>query len=190
MRQRLLFTALLLLFANIPIRKDVLYNFDADTNFGKFKTYKWVQIKDADKVIDVKNKEIQNALDAQLAKKHLTKTDADSADLYIGYQAGGSAERQFASYTDWGYGPGWYREGWYSGYYDQAMGQTSTLYFGQLAVDIYDSKRHYLVWRGVVSLIKARAEPLKQEKNLKEVMDKLFKHYPPSYLYASPAQMR
>jgi len=31
-------------------------------------------------------KQITDALDAELAKKGLTKTDADSADLYIAYQ--------------------------------------------------------------------------------------------------------
>jgi len=50
-------------------------------------------------------------MDTKLAKQGLTKTDADSADLYIGYQAGVVGEKQFASYNiDWGFGPGWYRE--------------------------------------------------------------------------------
>ena len=43
-----------------------------------------------------------------MTKKGLTKTDSDTADLYLAYQAAVGQEKQFTSYnTDWGYGPGW-----------------------------------------------------------------------------------
>ena len=97
------------------------YNFAFDTHFKKFKTYKWVEVKEAQKVDDVKDTEIKAALEATLAKNHLTRTDADSADLYIGYQVGVVAEKQLAFYNaDWTYGPGWYKEGWYAGSFDYA----------------------------------------------------------------------
>jgi hypothetical protein len=81
---------LLLMAASTAIAQDVRYNFDKDTDFSKFKSYKWVPIKDAAKVDDLRDKQIKEAVDAELAKKGLTKSDADSADLYIGYQAGGT----------------------------------------------------------------------------------------------------
>ena len=169
----------ILLAARSAIAQDVLYNF-MDTHFEKFKTYKWVEIKGAQKVGELKDKEIKDALDTELAKKHLTKTDAVTADLYIGYQAGVLAENQFAFYnTDWGYGPGWYLEGWYKDYY-VSKGQTSTIYAGQLAVDLYDSKKHNLVWRGVVGkALDPAATPDKQEKILKKSVAKLLSKYPP-----------
>jgi hypothetical protein len=59
-------------------------------------------------------------------------------------------------------------------------GQTSTIYIGQLAVDMYDSANHNLVWRGVASkTIDPKAKPEKQEKNLKKAVTKLLKNYPP-----------
>ncbi len=59
-------------------------------------------------------------------------------------------------------------------------GQTSTIYIGQLALDMYDSANHDLVWRGVVSkTIDPKAKPDKQEKNLKKAVAKLLKNYPP-----------
>jgi len=42
-------TALMLLAAN-SLAQDVHYNFEVDTHFEKFKTYKWPEIKDAQKV--------------------------------------------------------------------------------------------------------------------------------------------
>jgi hypothetical protein len=59
-------------------------------------------------------------------------------------------------------------------------GSTSTIYIGQLAVDMYDSANKDLVWRGVASkTIDPKAKPDKQQKNLQKAMAKLFKNYPP-----------
>ena len=60
-------------------------------------------------------------------------------------------------------------------------GQTSTIYVGQLAVDMYDSANHDLVWRGVASkTIDTKAKPDKQQKNLTKAVAKLMKNYPPA----------
>ena len=173
----------LLLVASVAAAQDVRYNFDKETDFSKFKTYKWVPIKDAAKPNDLVDKQIIDTIDAELAKKGLTKTDADSANLYIGYQAAIGTEKQFTSYnTDWGYGPGWGRGGWYGGGMGSSMttGQTSTIYVGQLALDMYDPANKDLVWRGTASkTIDPKAKPEKQQKNLTKAIAKLLKNYPP-----------
>ena len=178
-------TALSLLTVSSAIAQDVRYNF-ANTHFEKFKTYKWVEFKDAQKVDEQKNKQIKDALDVRLAKKKLTKTYADTADLYIGYQVGVAAEKQFTSYnSDWGYGPGWSLDGFYGGMYGKNMIPTSTIHAGQLAVDMYDSKNHCLVWRGVVSkALDPTASPEMQEKILHKVVNKLLTKYPPPPLHS------
>jgi len=175
--------ALILITAGNVLGQDVRYNFDKNADFSKFKTYKWVPIKDAAKVNDLVDKQIKDSLDAQLAQKGLTKVDADNADLFIGYQAAIGQEKQFTSYSsDWGYGGGWYRGGWYgpAGGMSTTTGQTSTIHVGQLAVDMYDSNNHTLVWRGLASkTIDAKAKPDKQQKNLDKAVAKLMKNYPP-----------
>lgn len=174
---------LLLLSASAAIAQDVHYNFDKGADFSKFKTYKWVALKDATPVDDLTDRQIRASLDAELSRKGLTKTDVDSADLFVGYQTAMGTEKQFTSYnTDWGYGRGWYRGGWYS--YPgggTTTGQTSTIYVGQLAVDMYDSANHDLVWRGVASkTLNPTAKPDKRQKNLDKAVAKLMKSYPPS----------
>ena len=173
--------AFLWLAAGTVVAQDVRYNFDKNANFSQFKTYKWVAMKDAPKVNDLLDKQIKDTIDAELAKKGLNKTDADSADLYIGYQVGIGTEKQFTSYdTGWDYGPGWYRGGWYGGGGGMTTGQTSTIYVGQLALDMNDTKNHDLVWRGVASkTIDPKAKPDKQQKNLTKTVAKLLKNYPP-----------
>jgi hypothetical protein len=181
MKKIVFFSLVLFLVACTTVDQDVLYNFDKDADFSKFKSYKWVPIKDASRVDDFRDKQIKDTVDAELAKKGLTKTNADAADLYVGYQAGIGAETKFTSYkTDWGYAPGWSGGGWYRGMGGMTTGQTSTIYVGQLAVDLYDSAGHELVWRGVVSkTIDPKAKPEKQQKNLAKAVKKLLKNYPP-----------
>jgi hypothetical protein len=174
---------MLLLAAGAALAQDVRYNFDKQTDFAKFKTYKWVNLKGAQQLDDLVDKQIKAAIDAQLAQKGLTKTDADNADLYIGYQANVGQEKEFTSYsTDWGYGPGWGRGGWYGAPGGgMTTGQTSTIYTGQLALDMYDSANHSLVWRGVVSkTLDPKAKPEKRQKNLDKAVAKLMKNYPPA----------
>ena len=153
-RIRLLSVLGLLLVATVAFSQDVRYNFDKNADFSKFKTYKWVTLKDAQTVNDLVSKQIVDAVDAELATKGLTKVTDDSANLYIGYQVGIGQEKEFTSFnSDWGYGGGWYRGGWYGGMggTSTTTGQTSTIYIGQLALDMYDSANKDLAWRGVAS---------------------------------------
>jgi hypothetical protein len=171
---------MLFLTSSSAVAQDVRYNF-ANTRFEKYKTYKWIEIKDAQKVDEEKHKQIKDAFDVQLAKKHLSQTDADTADLYIGYQVGVDAEKQITFYnSDWGYGPGWSNEGFYGGTYGKSMIPTSTLHSGELVLDMYDPRQRCLVWRGVVSkTFDPTSPPNIQEKILHHSVDKLLRKYPP-----------
>jgi hypothetical protein len=173
----------LLLVTASAFGQDVRYNFDKNADFSKFKTYKWVTLKDAQSVNDLVAKQIMDAVDAELATKGLTKVTEDSANLYIAYQVGVGQEKEFTSFSsDWGYGGGWYRGGWYGGMggTSTTSGQTSTIYVGQLALDMYDSANKDLAWRGVASkTLDPKAKPEKQQKNLAKAVKKLLKNYPP-----------
>ncbi len=181
MKRFFVLSVVTLLLAASSVAQDVRFNFDKSADFSKFKTYKWVPIKDADKVNELVDKQIKDAVDAELATKGLTKVEGDDANLYIGYQPAVGQEKQFNSYsTGYGYGPGW-GGGWYGGMgTTTTTGTTSTIYKGQLDLDMYDSAGHDLVWRGVVSkTIDPKAKPEKQQKNLAKAVKKLLKNYPP-----------
>jgi hypothetical protein len=176
----------LIVIAGTVFAQDVRYNYDRQAEFSRFKTYRWVVIKNAANLGDLLDKQIKAAVDVRLATKGLTKVDADPADLYIGYQAAVNQEKEFSSYTSgfgpgWGYGPGWYGGGWYGGSMStMTTGQTSTIYVGQLVLDMYDSKNEDLVWRGIGSKsLDPKAKPEKQQKNLAKTVQKILKNYPP-----------
>jgi Domain of unknown function (DUF4136) len=166
--------------ATSALAQDVRYNFDAQADFTKYKTYKWVDIKGAQKPDEIMDKQIVAALDSELAKKGLSKVSTDTADLYIGYQTAIGQEKQINTYDTggaWGYGPGW-RGGYGTG--GMSTSTTSTILIGSLDLDMYDSAKKDLVWRGTASkTLDPKAKPEKRQKNLQKGVEKLLKNYPP-----------
>jgi hypothetical protein len=157
--------------------QDVSYNYDQSTDFAKFKTYKWVPIKDAMQVDQLIDQQIKAAIDAELTKKGLSKTDGDKADLYIGYQTAVGQEKQINAYNTggggWGYGARW------GG--GMTTATTSTINIGTLVLDMYDPAAKLLVWRGKASkTLDMGAKPDKRQKNLAKAVAKLLKNYPPA----------
>ncbi len=73
MKRVSLLVATILLVASAAIAQDTRYNFDKNADFSKFKTYKWVPIKDAAKPNELMDKQIVAAVDSELATKGLTK---------------------------------------------------------------------------------------------------------------------
>lgn len=181
--KRLIPLAILLLLAGTTgaLAQDVRYNFDSQANFAGFKTYKWVALQTDTPMNDIVDGQIKASVDAELAKKGLTKSESDEADLFIGYQANIDKEKQFTSYnTGWGYGPGWYGAGWYGAGGGMTTASTSTILVGQIAIDMYSPAPKTLVWRGVASkTIDTKAKPEKQKRNLDKAMAKLLKNFPP-----------
>jgi len=180
-----LLAVVLLMFGvvGVAVAQDVRYDFDKNQDFSKYKTYKWVPIKGADQPDELTSKKVTGAIDAELAKKGLTKTDAETADLYVGFQTAIGTEKQFTSYNSgWGYGPGW-GGGWYgSGGMSTSTtySSTSTVYIGQLDVSFYDSAQKQIVWRGTASkTLDPKAKPEKKEKNIAKAVQKLLKNFPP-----------
>ncbi len=178
--------ALLLMTVGSALCQDVRYNYDKGTDFSKFKTYKWVLIKDAQMPNDIVDKQIKSTIDSQLLTKGLTAVDTDNADLFLAYQTAVGSEKQFTSFSTgmgpgWGYGGGWYGGGWYGGGgMTTTTGQTTTIYVGQLVLDMYNPAGKDLVWRGTVSkTLDPKAKPDKQQKNLNKAVAKLLKNYPP-----------
>ena len=172
-RIALLVTLVLGFAAGHAAAQDVTYNFDRDTDFSKFKSYKWVDIKSVQQVDYLTAREIAFVIDAELAKKGLLKTDSDYADLYIGYQTALSRQTPWMAYHDgWGYGPGW------GG--GLATLSEASIHAGQLDLDMYATKEKKLVWRGAVSnAVEIKLNLDRSEKKIQKSVEKLLKNYPP-----------
>lgn len=153
--------------------QDVRYNFAGDVDFSKYRTFKWVQIKGADQIDQITDGQLKSAVDEELAKKGLHRTEAETADLFVGYQVTLNQEKEITSYdSGWGYGGGW------GGGFSSAT--TSTIVIGQVDLDMYDPAAKKLVWRGAATkTLDMKAKPEKRQKNLRKGAAKLLKNYPP-----------
>lgn len=151
------------------------YGFARDADFSKYKTYKWVSIESAQHLDELTADQVMGTLEAELAKKGLTKSSSDKADLYIGYQIASGNEKQLNHY-DIGapYGP-------VAGAATGTQGETATtVHSGPLVLYIFDSARNQLVWWGVLfNAIDADANPDKKQKHLDKAIAKLLKDYRP-----------
>ena len=164
----------LALIASSALGQDVNVRYDHDTDFAKFKTYKWVTLKNGAAPIDsLTDEQIKAALDAALAQKGLSKIDGDSsADLFIGYQTTEKVEEKIPGFDpDTGL-----RTGLGGG-----TNSTSTIYKGELVVNLYVVANRKLIWMGVANkALDPKADAKKRQNNLNKAVQKLIKHYPPS----------
>jgi hypothetical protein len=114
-------------------------------------------------------------VDEQLAGKGLRRVEG-GGDLYVGYQAGISQEKEFDS-VGWG-GPGPWGSGW-GGWGDRHVA-SSTIEIGKLVIGLFDPATKQLVWRGsAAKTLALKKDPDKNYRNLEKAMAKLFKNYPP-----------
>jgi hypothetical protein len=149
--------------------QDVKTNYKPGSDFSKYHAYKWVEIKDAQHPNQIVDAEIKQSVDSQMANKGFTKTDDDSASLYLGYTIAVDQEKQWNAF-----GTGGRRFG--------GMGEatSSTVSIGSLVLDMYDTAAKTLVWQGTVTeTIEPKASPEKNQKNIEKAMQKLMKNFPP-----------
>jgi hypothetical protein len=167
-KQIILAATLLPLLAFSTFAQKIRVDNDKTAVFSKFKTYAWQTGTPAkNPLMDTR---IIDAIDKQLALKGFTKVNKESApDLIIAYHAAVEYETQLNTI---GYGYGW-------GYY----GGSTTTYVdkipvGTLLIEMGDPHAQKLVWRaqGTDNL---SDKPEKIEKKINQIVEKMFKKFPP-----------
>lgn len=158
----------------------VYSDFDKNTDFSQYKTYAFHK-KSIDKVqiSDLDKKRILQAIDSELSKKGMTKSD--TPDLLVNIF---TKEREEVDvnqyYNGWGYGwgYGWRGYGYGYPYYWGGYPYVSTSVEGTLFIDFIDTKKNELVWQGegVGYLTQDRA---KKEAVINEFVAKILMQYPP-----------
>ena len=178
MRNFIVATGLLAVGAGPALAQDVKHNYVPGTNFAAFKTYRWIDLPNAEKPDQIVDQQIRTAIDNNLAKKGLTKATGETADVLVAYQVAVTQERQWNAYSTGGYG---YGGGWrYGGMGGTTTATSSTLNVGTLAFDVYDTTVKQLVWKGTATkTLNPSKDPKKNQERLQKAMDKLLKNFPP-----------
>lgn len=149
-------------------------DYDSKVNFSQYKTFAFhkngidrVQISELDK------KRILRAIDNELTKKGMTKSD--TPDLLINIM---TKERERLDVNQfnagWGYGWGW---GWNPYLWGGRSFVTSTTE-GTLYIDLIDAKKKELIWEGegIGAITENRA---KKEAQINEFVAKILAQFPP-----------
>jgi hypothetical protein len=124
---------------------------------------------------------IVNGIEAELAKKGLTKVEANP-DVFVVYHVAFDKQKDISTFSSGyggGYGPyGWgYGGGWGGG---TTTTQVRDILVGTLVVDVADAKKNAMVWRGMgVKEVNTQAKPEKRDKSIAKALEKIFKNYPP-----------
>lgn len=169
-----LFPVLFLFVLSSCSSVSVYSDFDKGVDFSQYKTYAFhrrgidkVQISEMDK------KRILQAIDLELGKKGMTKSE--NPDLLINIF---TKEREQVDVTQYnmGWGYGW-RGGW-NPYLWGGQNFVSTSTEGTLYIDLIDSNKKELIWEGegVGYLTQNRSE---KEARINEFVAKILAQYPP-----------
>jgi hypothetical protein len=162
---------LLALAASGAAAQEVKANAMPGVDFSKFHTYKWISVEGGSHPNAIVDQEIKQSIDSQLATKGLTKTDADQADLYVGYQTAVNQQKQWNAY---GTGGGVM---WGGG---MATATQTTINIGSLVLDMYDPSNKQLVWTGTATkALNPSSKQSKNEEHLNKAIAKLLKNFPP-----------
>lgn len=153
-----------------------VYNdYDKGADFSQYKTYAFhkrgidkVQISELDK------KRILNAIDLELSKKGMTKSE--NPDLLVNIF---TKEREQVNVSQfnmgWGYGWGW---GW-NPYLWGGQNFVTSSTEGTLFIDLIDARKKELVWEGEGIGYLTENRSLK-EKQINEFVAKILAQYPPT----------
>ncbi len=161
-------------------------DYDHDVDFTKYKTFGWYDHSEskykpqhASQIVDAR---IQRAVVSELQGKGFTEAPPDKADILITYHT--SSEEKIEVYNSgYGYGYGGWGGYWGMGYggYGGWGGYGGTRAYqydeGTLIIDIIDSAKNDLVWRGMLQKTLSKSDS-KQEK-LDDHVARILLWFPP-----------
>ena len=148
---------------------------DPSVNFLKIKTYTWAKVHATDPAVEQR---ITLALNRSMKGRYMTEVAKDGDVSVTAVEASKDKQEYIDFYNslgDWS----WQRP-WGSGGLLDSPATVEDIPLRSLIIDMYDTKTHKLLWRGMVT-----APPAKNEDQTDQEMDKavtqLIGKYPPKY---------
>jgi hypothetical protein len=147
---------------------DVGYDYEGDTDFSRFQTYRWLPAEESADSDSLIVERIRKAVDNVLSSKGLTEMSGN-ADLLVYEQLG---SKDVVNIKTRGYRRGYGRSSRVSSYnYEE----------GSLTLNFADATSKELVWQGTANAeIDQVRTPEKREKLINEAVTKILENFPPS----------
>lgn len=175
----------------------VTSDYDNSINFSSYHTYRWLETPDSTNAKDVFAshpfifRRVRMAVDRELADKGYIMKASGPVDFTVSAHATITEKARFdppPSFYDYdiGYYHGrarWYRSWWGSPYgYPYAYPYPEVVYYeeGTILVDITDTFRREVAWRGVVrGIIREYRNSDEMQSHVSEAVRKLLSEFPP-----------
>ncbi len=162
--------------AAIPLAaQTVTIDYDHTVNFLKFKTYTWGKIHATDPGAEDR---ITIAANRDLAGDYMSEASSGS-DITITAVQATQDKTEFTTFYNGLDGYTWQR-GWGAGGFLDSAAAVEDIPVDTLVLDMYDTKTHKLLWRGIVSEPVGRSADKNDQKIDKGVTQLLLK-FPPKY---------
>jgi hypothetical protein len=169
------------LFVSACSTVDVSADWDPQEPFSRLRTWAWAPFRAATSEADARlrsdllHRRIQSSVETTLADQGYTKVpEGTQPDFYVAYHVGvNQAIDTRTMYDSYAVGP--YRGAW-------AVPQTYVDVYevGTLLLDVIDTKRNQLVWRGTAKArIQNLTDPVEREKRIDEAVRKVLAQFPP-----------
>jgi hypothetical protein len=162
-------------------------DFNHDTHFSCYKTYRWVPAAGAhasptqfpNQLMDER---IVSSIDEALGARGLKRVAA-GGDLLVSYQVQVTELPQYTTFADgWGWGGGWgggwgpgWGPAWGTGF---ATTTVQIIYQGTLVIDMVDAHHKQLVFQGT-STQAVSSHPEKNTRKLAKAVNEVLERYPP-----------
>ncbi|WP_306353212.1 DUF4136 domain-containing protein [Flavobacterium sp. '19STA2R22 D10 B1'] len=150
-------------------------DFDKNVDFSQYKTFAFYKTGiDKVEISDLDKKRILRAIDNELTKKGLTKSE--NPDLLVNIFTKSREQvsvNQFNAGWGYGWGYGWNPWMWGGGY-----SSVSTTTEGTLYIDLIDGRKKELVWQGVGVGVLTQSMSKKEER-INEFVAKIIAQFPP-----------
>ena len=163
----LLTVAATLFLLGSALADDVHTDFDKKADFSQYHTYQWIKVKTTNQLWEQR---IMDSVDKELQAKGWQRVDS-GADVAISAVGATHNQQEYQTFYN-GLG------GWRWGGFGDTTTTVQNYPVGTLVLDLYDTKTHRLIWRGVSSASLSN-NPSKNEKKLESDVHKMFDKFPP-----------
>jgi len=175
----------------------VTSDYDSSVNFSAYHSYRWLETPDSSDAKDVFAshpfifKRVRAAVDRELAAKGYVMKESGYVDFTVSAHANIQEKARFdppPPYYDYDFAyyrgrAGWYRPWWgYPYAYPYSYPYPQVLYYeeGTILLDITDTARKEVAWRGVVrGIIREYRDPGEMQSHVSEAVMKLLSVFPP-----------
>lgn len=157
------------------LAQNATIDYDHTVNFLKFKTYSWGKVHATDPSVEDR---ITIALDRDMKGRYMTEVGS-GGDITITAVEASKDKQEFADFYSGLNGTYNWQRPWGSGFLD-SQATPADVPVDTLVIDMYDTKTHQLLWRGIISEPEASSQDKNDQRIDKAVTD-LISKYPPKY---------